>query len=137
MPLIPRLLILLLVLTLPMTSGAISLELRPVALGKIVGLRDIVLVEGRPVLKAEAGDYQIVHLPGGKLALASLPSADGTIRPEPPEIILHARIVPGTRDIRAAWFAAPTGRYGHAVLGDGIEAAALKVEMVSGELLSY
>lgn len=137
MSLVPRLLILLLALALPVRGGAAGLDLRPVSLGKIAGLKDIVLVDGKPVLKADAGDYQIARLPDGKLALAPLPSPDNSARPAPPEIIPHARIVPGTKDIRAAWFAAPTGRYGHAVLGDGIEAAALKVEMASGELLSY
>lgn len=137
MRIVPLLLTALSIPSLPATARAMDLDLSPVALGQVEGLWDIILVDGRPVLKAEAGDYQIVRLPDGKLALAPMPSADATAMPAPPEIIPHARIVPGTGNIRSAWFAAPTGRYGHAVLGDGIEAAALKVETSSGKLLSY
>lgn len=134
---IPFLLILFSILGLPSVVGAAGRDLQPVVLGKLAGLRDIILVDDRPVLKAEAGNYQVVRLPGGKLAMAPLPSIDATAKPARPEIIPHARIVSGKKDIRAAWFAEPTARYGHAVLGDGIEAAALKVEIASGEVRSY
>lgn len=38
-------------------------------------------------------------------------------------------------DIRAAWYGAPTTRYGHAVLGDGIEAGSLIVTTAGGKIL--
>lgn len=38
-------------------------------------------------------------------------------------------------DIRAAWYGAPTTRYGHAVLGDGVEAGSLVVMTASGRTL--
>lgn len=110
---------------------------QPVLLGKVDGLKDIVIVDGAPVLKAEVGDYQILYLPDRKLALAPLPTRIPEAMPSPPDIIPHARIVPGARDIAAAWFASPTRRYGHGVLGDRIEASALKVETASGEVLSH
>ena len=109
----------------------------PILLGKVADLRDIVMVDGSPVLRAGAGDYQILLLPDGKLALAPMPAAHEPIAPAPPEIIPHAAIVHGSNDIKAAWFAAPTGRYGHGVLGDRIEAAALKVETADGKILSH
>lgn len=124
-------------LILPAIAFAAGLGPQPVLLGKIDGLKDIVVVDGAPVLKAEAGDYQVLHLPDGKLALAPLPAPEEEIVPTPSDIIPHARIVQGARDIRAAWFASPTERYGHGVLGDRIEAAALKVETASGEILSH
>ena len=40
-------------------------------------------------------------------------------------------------DIRAAWYVGPTRRYGHGILGDAIEAAALRVELVDGAQLTY
>lgn len=40
-------------------------------------------------------------------------------------------------DIRAAWFAEPTTRYAHAILGDAIEAGALVIETASGERLRH
>lgn len=106
-------------------------------LGRVDGLKDIGMVDGVPVLRAEAGDYQILLLPDGKLALAPLPPGGEDAAPGPADIIPHASIVAGSRDIRAAWFASPTNRYGHGVLGDRIEAAALKIETTAGEILSY
>lgn len=38
-------------------------------------------------------------------------------------------------DIRAAWYGAPTQRYGHAVLGDGVEGGSLVVKTASGRTL--
>jgi len=128
-------LIVLAVLFLPVAARTAGLGPKPVPLGKIDGLKDILIVNGAPVLKADVGDYQILPLPGGGLALAPLPEPE--IVPSPFDIIPHARVVKGTRDIRAAWFASPTHRYGHGVLGDRIEAAALKVRTASGEFLSH
>ena len=124
-------------LILPAMAPAAGLGPQPVLLGKIDGLKNILIVDGAPVLKAEVGDYQILHLPDGKLALAPLPAPEEDILPAPSDIIPQARVVKGSRDIRAAWFASPTGRYGHAVLGDDIEAAALKVETALGQFLAY
>jgi len=43
-----------------------------------------------------------------------------------------SRIAEGEHDIRRAWFAGPTSRYSHGVLGDAIEASQLVVETRSG-----
>lgn len=40
-------------------------------------------------------------------------------------------------DIRAAWYVGPTRRYAHGILGDAIEAAALRVEIAEGAQLTY
>lgn len=39
-------------------------------------------------------------------------------------------------DIRAAWYVAPTRRYGHGILGDAVEAGGLRVRTAGGEMLS-
>ncbi|MDH3742391.1 MAG: hypothetical protein OER56_12425 [Hyphomicrobiales bacterium] len=41
-----------------------------------------------------------------------------------------------TGDIRSAWYAMPTKRYGHGILGDAIEAGELKVRTSAGKMLS-
>ena len=104
--------------SLRVNLNIIGLDGRP----SVMNLKDILIVNGAPVLKAEAGDYQILRLPGGELALAPLPDPVPEIVPSPSDIIPHARIVSGSRDIRSAWFASPTSRYGHGVLGDRLEA---------------
>lgn len=130
-------LVLLATFVLPAGAFAAGIGPQPVLLGKVDGLKDIVIVDGAPVLKAGAGDYQILRLPDGKLALAPLPAPNPEIMRSPSDIIPHARVVTGARDIAAAWFASPTERYGHGVLGDRIEASVLKVETASGEFLSH
>lgn len=47
------------------------------------------------------------------------------------------RITTGTADIVQAWYSEPTTRYGHAVLGDGVEAGALKVKNSLGETYTF
>ncbi|NNE22811.1 MAG: hypothetical protein HKN11_09395 [Rhizobiales bacterium] len=42
----------------------------------------------------------------------------------------------GTGDIRSAWYAMPTKRYAHGILGDAIEAGELKVRTSAGKMLS-
>lgn len=47
------------------------------------------------------------------------------------------RVATGQGDIVEAWYSEPTTRYGHAVLGDGIEAGALKVKNLHGETYTF
>ncbi len=55
-------------------------------------------------------------------------------RPPLPENALPgSTLATGTRDITRAWLAAPTKRYGHAVLGDAIEAGSLIIETADGK----
>jgi hypothetical protein len=124
-------------LTLPEMAVAAKTDPQPVLLGKIAGLTDIFVIVGAPVLETAAGDYQILLLPGKKPTIAPLPAIGKTVVPAPPDIIPHARTAIGIRDIRAAWFASPTKRYDHGVLGDPVEAAALKIETASGAVLSH
>lgn len=54
-------------------------------------------------------------------------------RPAPPVGALpDTEIAAGTRNIREAWLTEPTGRYGHAVLGDAIEAGGIAAKLDSG-----
>lgn len=54
-----------------------------------------------------------------------------------PNSMPDARITTGTGSIAAAWYSEPTTRYAHAVLGDGIEAGALKVKNQRGETFTF
>ncbi len=57
-------------------------------------------------------------------------------KPAPASALPDGRIaVAATGDIRQAWFARPTQRYAHGVLGDAIEAGSLVVVTASGNLL--
>lgn len=65
-----------------------------------------------PEIVTETGDPAPDGLPDGRVARTS----DG--------------------DIRAAWYVAPTRRYGHGILGDAVEAGSLRVQTAGGEILS-
>jgi hypothetical protein len=65
---------------------------------------------------------------------ASVVFVDRPARPKTPKDALpDGRVAYGTRDIARAWFAEPTARYDHAVLGDAIEAGALVIEKKDGK----
>ncbi|MCR9070588.1 MAG: hypothetical protein NXI18_02625 [Alphaproteobacteria bacterium] len=65
-----------------------------------------------PEIVAETGDPAPDGLPDGRVARAP------------------------KGDIRAAWYIAPTLRYGHGILGDAVEAGGLRVQTADGAILS-
>ena len=54
---------------------------------------------------------------------------------ELPDQVPHSRVARGDHDIVKAWFAGPTNRYKHGVLGDDLEASQLVVELSDGDIL--
>jgi hypothetical protein len=63
----------------------------------------------------------------------TLAATAGPIRRTPPAGALpDGRVALGKGPIARAWLAEPTGRYGHGVLGDAVEAASLIVERRDG-----
>ena len=64
------------------------------------------------------------------------PPAMGQPAPTGPDQIPLSRLALGYRDMGRAWFAGPTTRYQHGVLGDAIEASRLVVDTTSGERLA-
>lgn len=91
-----------------------------------------------------AGDQAYVFA-GGKIskivacaAKSGLCLASATVSPEPDpapaDALPDGRIATAiSGDIRQAWFARPTERYAHGVLGDAVEAGSLVAVPVSGE----
>lgn len=71
---------------------------------------------------------------GGAVPLCLAPApVSGRLSPAPHGALPDGRIAEtGTGDIRRAWYAEPTGRYGHGVLGDRIEGGALAVTDAAG-----
>jgi FG-GAP-like repeat len=63
---------------------------------------------------------------------AAGPTAKGQTSMGRPGLLPDSRIGQGRRNIAAVWLAGPTNRYGHAVLGDDLEASRLVVETVGG-----
>lgn len=64
----------------------------------------------------------------------SLRFVEGFAHPKlPPAALPDGRVATGSRDITRAWLAEPTGRYGHGVLGDAVEAGRLVIETRDGK----
>ncbi len=62
------------------------------------------------------------------------PMQDSTTITQPDQLP-QSRLAHGTRNILTAWFAGPTDRYRHGVLGDELEASRLVVDTVTGKRL--
>lgn len=87
-------------------------------------------VDGQPHVNAGGLWYRIELTNDG----AALVFVDALPKPQPPEGALpDGRVATGKRDVARAWLAEPTGRYGHGVLGDTIEAGSLAIEARDGK----
>ena len=108
-------------------------EWRAERLGTLEGLRHLVLEEatGRLLATGKGGVFAVV--PGKPL---QGPVDPAPVRPAP-DIIPHGMVVKGKNHIAEAWLAQATRRYDHGVLGDAIEAAALKVRLTDGRTMTY
>ncbi len=53
-----------------------------------------------------------------------------------PDGLPDGLVAPANGDIRTAWYVGPTRRYAHGILGDAIEASALRVETADGARLT-
>ena len=54
-----------------------------------------------------------------------------------PDALPDAEVILGTGTIKRAWLVFPTDRYDHAILGDDIEAAGVRVELDTHQVLTY
>lgn len=111
-------------------GGAASAgEWRAEAVDTPARITAIETIDGKPRVVA-GGLWYDLDMSGAKPRLVFI---DEPRRAPLPENALPGSIVAtGTRDIARAWFSAPTKRYGHAVLGDDIEAGSLIIETADG-----
>ena len=71
----------------------------------------------------------VLSMPTGLVAETGLPAPGGL-----PDGLVATHS--GTGDIAAAWYAGPTARYGHSILGDAIEASVLRITTPQGRTQS-
>ncbi|WP_157606737.1 FG-GAP and VCBS repeat-containing protein [Sedimenticola selenatireducens] len=66
-------------------------------------------------------------------------TAAGSARPpvDDPQALPDAVLAMGTGAVRSAWLVFPTTRYDHAILGDGIEAEGVRIELASGQRQTF
>jgi hypothetical protein len=92
-------------------------------------VRSIEQPNGEPLVAIGGGWFRVVT---GTQRLTLAASAGPVRRPMPPGALSDSRIASGKGPIARAWLAEPTGRYGHGVLGDAIEAGSLVIERRDG-----
>ncbi|MBI3453810.1 MAG: VCBS repeat-containing protein [Rhodospirillales bacterium] len=87
-----------------------------------------------PAVMVGAGaTWFALRLDAGRPVLAPRPGyTPPAASPLPTDGLPQSTVAAGERDIARAWFARPTDRYRHAVLGDGLEGGALRVERRDG-----
>lgn len=99
------------------------------------GLRSLLSGPAGGGVLLKVGDRWLrLRLNGADLVFAPSKALDTDV---PKDAIPHSRAAAGARDIRMAWLAGATRRYGHGVLGDAIEAGELRVRTAGGQTLRY
>ncbi len=129
-----RLLVLLSVLVLALPGRAAEERLWPVGQHSL---------PAAPVALDQTGEGVLLRLAGGSgWTLGWADGAPTLSASGPPPFETEPGMLPdghfayGTGQIRRAWLSEPTEEYGHAILGDGIEAKVLTAEMADGAVLT-
>lgn len=70
-----------------------------------------------------------------RYVLHEKPTETGSFAPPPedPQALPDAEVIVGHGVVRRAWLVFPSSHYDHAILGDGIEASGVRVELASGQ----
>ena len=112
-----------------LTSAAQAAEWRAERIDTPARVAAIETVDGKPRVDA-GGLWYEVDLTGSTPRLVFR----DVQRQTPPENALpDGQVVTGTHDIARAWFASPTQRYDHNVLGDATEAGSLMIVTADGK----
>lgn len=91
---------------------------------------------GGPLVRTEGGRWLRPQVGIGHISLVSAEAPDEP--PPPPDLLPGSTVAVGGRGgIAAAWLADPTERYGHAALGDRLEASSLVVRTAEGGQLVH
>jgi hypothetical protein len=116
------------------SAESLAADLRVVTLGQVDGVSHLVIDPNTGVVfgQGTAGSFAIV---AGKplQRLVDIPFVEEA----PSDAIPHAGVAIGKNQVRRAWLVQPTDRYDHGVLGDLIEAGALKVQLRDGREMVY
>lgn len=116
------------------TTQSLALEWKAVQLATLKGVTEIELDarSGKIVAHAEAGSF--AYAEGGFSTATEVASP---VVPPPGDIIPHGTVVTGKNVVAQAWLIQPTRRYDHEVLGDEVEAGALKIRHRDGREMIY
>ena len=99
---------------------------QPRTAGILTALDRVFLDDETGSVKVEAGG-RFFRVTTNQEGLGLQPTSGPAEAPRPSDIIPHGKIAVGNNDIAMAWLAEGTERYAHGVLGDKIEASAVRV----------
>ena len=89
-------------------------------------------IDGVIVIRLTDGSHHVVGLDEQGVTLTPRPEPLPPVGSNDPAAMPDEIVVMGEHNIRAAWYRKPTERYGHAVLGDAIEAGGLALRLEGG-----
>lgn len=113
-----------------------NLDWLPETAARLDGLSDIRRDHSSGRVIVFAGDQRSeLTLQGGTFVLTETANREAPVSDVDP--IPDGRIARGSGTIAEAWFAGPTLRYRHGVLGDAVEAESLKLRLKDGSVLEY
>ncbi len=98
------------------------------------GINAVRQIDGRILVQTQQNKWYKIDFSNDRLTLSeSSPPQQQALTD--PERLPDTATAFGRKNIRRAWFARPTRRYNHGVLGDAIEAGSIKVETANGDVL--
>lgn len=105
--------------------SAVAAPWHPEAAGILTALERVFRDDETGSVKVEAGGqyYRVMTTPNG---LGLSPTSGPAEAPRPSDILPQSQIAVGNNDIALAWLAGKTDRYPHGVLGDKLEASAVR-----------
>lgn len=120
-------------IVLVMAAAAQAAEVVPIETPGSV--RQVVQTPRGTYVETEGGSFRLESCDGGPVCLQ--PDVIRGLPPRAPSDALpDGRVAVAPKgDLKKAWYGAPTGRYGHGVLGDAVEAGALLAQTRSGAVV--
>lgn len=119
-----------------LASPALALETIRLKLEVASGIRQLSQVDSQMLLQDLTGRWHHIGYSGQRLTLSP---ASPPVLPSiaDPDQLPDTAIARGAGTVRQAWFARPTNRYDHGVLGDAIEAGSLKARLANGTIAEF
>jgi len=98
---------------------------------------EIIPAGNHAVIRSRRSPLQSLRIRQGAFTLEPYSGVQPATPERPDGSLPDGETATGSGLIRRAWLSAPTTRYDHGVLGDGIEAGAVTAELSDGRVLTY
>jgi len=101
------------------------------------GLKSLSSLQGNLFVETMSGKTLVIGQTNGQFQLTPKTRPPSASQARPKDILPDGEVTSGNRNIRRAWLGSPTKRYGHAVLGDAVEAGSVVAELANGKIATF